>query len=263
MAMKKISGGTAPATPKQKQAKSKVQASEKSPPKSPVLGVKVTPEDTVPMLVQMFKNGSGVFDPTDPDSVEVMGYAAAFINAMGREPISFDELMAWADTPDTASGRKSRSITAPYGRFLALMKKLGITVPGEGDNSHPTAKGKVREAMKITSPGPRLRVEESSKMKRPAEGFSTVPDRIDSDGARMATRAPSKPRQGKFGLTMDQCKEALKSCKGTPARGYAQPINVMAKTLFQAGTISVTAISSLKAAELNALVTACKEAGLI
>lgn len=256
MAIKKVQAPakSTPATPKQKQAKSKVQASEKSPPQSPVLGAKVRPEDTVKLLGILFKNGSGEFDPANEDDAPMMAQCAAFMNAEGREPRSIDELLAWIDTPYVAAGsRKNASFTTPFGKFLRRNP-----LP-----EYPAAKGRVREAMQIANPGPRLRVEESSKLRRPAEGFSEVPDRVDSDGARMATKASSKPRQGKFGLTVEQCKEALKSCKGTPGRGYAQPINAMARSLFQQGTISVTAISSLKAAELNALVQACKAAGII
>lgn len=262
MAIRKLSAQST-STPKEKMPVSKVQASEKSKPRSPL--VRSDNEEVLAhKLASVLVKADGL--PFEADELKEFGdNVFAFIKAESREPRSFDEVMAWVDTPWISSGkRKDQRAWTPYGKFLARMRREGI----KDIDPQPVAVGKVREGGRITSPGPRLDIATAKKLRQPEEGKSTAKDRTEKvpvsvvcpEGtARMASKKESTRKgKGKYGLTVKDAQAALKAADGTPSKGYAATITALCKSLFAGLTVS-----ALKAEEINKLVEVARENGLI
>lgn len=246
----------------------KVQASEKSAPKAPVKGDKDVSAQAKACIDAMLKNAGAppelATEPTEHirkdgsvfERRPLLKACEEFILAEGCEPGSLAHLEAWEDTPFTASGKKNRSCTTPLGRFIAKCKKEEVTLPGQ--DAAPAAKGRVKEAGRITSPGPRPTPDIAKKLRGPKDGEVTAPDRVDEDGCRMATKANGKPRGGKHGLTITAAQALLKTAENTPARGYSKAVTALCKNNFAGKTVS-----ALQAKEINLLVEECRAQGLI
>lgn len=247
-------------------SKDKVQANGNvGKPRAPIVKNMDERTHAIKLLSSLMKADGNVFDADNDDDKHALDMCMQFIAAETRDPRSQEELAAWADTPWISSGkRKDQRPWTPYGKFLQKLRKDGIAPI----NPQPTAKGRVREAAQITSPGPRLDIATAKKLRQPEEGKSTAKDRIvdvpvspvcPEGVARMASKKESTRKgKGRYGLTVKDAQAALKEADGTPSKGYAATITALCKSLFAGLTVS-----ALKAEEINKLVEVARENGLI
>lgn len=281
MAIRKLSG-KAQKVRTENTSKDKVQASDKAPPKRPVKGMGMD-EATATKLAYILAKAAG-FEGDDGKSVveeplslygrdgevkeqtSLAHIIVAFVGAETREPRELEEVLCWAESPKTAHGTAMKRGKSRWTEYLRKNPLEGVAVDQDGNptgkkvHDVPAPTKRNERGTTPTCPHSPIPFDVKSKqrtLKRNGgfEAFETAKDRIDEDGARMATKKETK---GRNGLTIPQAQAALKAAKGTPARGYAAAVTKLCKEKFDGRTVS-----TLKSAEINQLVVLCREQNII